>query len=312
MMTTSVPCAEFEARLAEYLEPAGLDARQRARLDAHRATCAPCDALAHDLQALVADAAALPPLTPDRDLWAGISERIAPRVVALPRRHDHAAPAAIDAAGDTADGVIAIDAPHRGHPPRVIRTSWFAAAAAALVAVTAGVTWQLARATAPTTVAVAPTAPPATAAPDTPAPAGPSAATPTPRTDTRTAPARASAAPTAPLAVARRPRPDLGDTRTPPLPGDTRAVVATAGIDAGLTREIDALRDVVDRRYGELDSTTVAVVRRNLAIIDAAIADSRRALRQDPNSRFLAEQLDRALVRKVELLRQVALLERGT
>ncbi len=136
--------------------------------------------------------------------------------------------------------------------PRTIRVEWFAAAAAALIAVTAGVTWQLAR-----------------------TPAAPSVAA-------------------APAAI----------TATPTAAGE-------AG-DAVLAREIDALRAIVDRRYGELDSATVTVIRGNLAIIDAAIADSRAALARDPKSRFLADQLEHALTRKVELLREVALLERGT
>jgi hypothetical protein len=50
------------------------------------------------------------------------------------------------------------------------------------------------------------------------------------------------------------------------------------------------------------------VVRRNLAIIDQAIRESRVALAADPQSGFLLEQLDRAYGRKVGLLRRLTLL----
>jgi hypothetical protein len=45
--------------------------------EAHRATCTECSALWHELEQIGADAAKLPPLVPERDLWAGIEARIA-------------------------------------------------------------------------------------------------------------------------------------------------------------------------------------------------------------------------------------------
>ena len=49
-------------------------------------------------------------------------------------------------------------------------------------------------------------------------------------------------------------------------------------------------------------------IERNLRIIDKAIDDSRRALQNDPRSRFLSTQLDRALENKLEIMRRIALL----
>lgn len=54
------------------------------------------------------------------------------------------------------------------------------------------------------------------------------------------------------------------------------------------------------------------VIEHNLAIIDAAIAQSRAALAKDPASGFLNDQLNSALDQKVELLRTVALLPAHT
>ena len=72
--------------------------------------------------------------------------------------------------------------------------------------------------------------------------------------------------------------------------------------------EIVAMRRIVDDRLGDLDSTTVFEIQRNLKIIDKAIADSRSALIKDPHSRFLSTQLNRALENKLDVLRRVALL----
>ncbi len=57
---------------------------------------------------------------------------------------------------------------------------------------------------------------------------------------------------------------------------------------------------------------TVLVIEQSLKIIDAAVRQSRAALARDPNSGFLADQLNHALDKKVELLRTVALLPSRT
>jgi hypothetical protein len=56
----------------------------------------------------------------------------------------------------------------------------------------------------------------------------------------------------------------------------------------------------------------VAIIEKNLEIIDAAIAQSRAALARDPASMMLSEQLTHALDKKVELLRTAALLPAST
>ncbi len=76
-------------------------------------------------------------------------------------------------------------------------------------------------------------------------------------------------------------------------------------------QEIGRLRTILDQRRADLDSATVATVEKSLRAIDVAIADARAALAQDAGSRFLNDQLNRALERKVVLLRRVALLPLG-
>jgi hypothetical protein len=72
------------------------------------------------------------------------------------------------------------------------------------------------------------------------------------------------------------------------------------------------LQAIVSQRKTRLDSSTVAVIERNLQIIDAAIEQSKAALAKDPASMLLSEQLSHALDKKVELLRTVAMLPAST
>jgi hypothetical protein len=85
-----------------------------------------------------------------------------------------------------------------------------------------------------------------------------------------------------------------------------------ASSDAVYGKEIEMLQRIVSQRKTQLDSSTVAIIEKNLKIIDAAIAQSRAALANDPASMLLSGQLTRALDKKVELLRTAALLPSNT
>lgn len=197
----------------------------------HRAECAECQALWTELEAISAEAAQLPLLTPSRDLWSGVEARIATTPRALPF--------------------------HRRQSVRL------AIAASLLVAVSSAVTWQLA--------SRGPAALPATAV-------AVSDGTPAGAVD-----------------------PDA-------------AAVHLASFSASVTqmdREIAALQTILSERREDLDPTTVAVLERNLSVIDAAIAEARDALAADPASRFLAQQFTRAYTSKLTLLRGAAQLPAG-
>jgi hypothetical protein len=326
MMTSSLSfppplaCADVDRRLADYLDdepPGALTPTERAAVDRHVAACDRCGPLVADLRAVTRTAAALPPLAPPSDLWAGIAARLG----------------AQETAHDDASERTAVDAPVRvlpfaiRHVHRPARTApgaerahgvtWsrrgLAAAAVALVAVTAGTTYLIARPApaTPGSVASAPAVAPndrstlvAGVTPDsasdvvtpgTPAPEARMAALPSDE-DRDGAAARRAARP----AERREPRP------TPVV------AVADAGVPGAdaYDREIAALRAAVRDRRGDLDSATVAVLVRNLTIIDRAIAQSRAALARDPHSQFLGDQLTRALGQKVDLLRTAALMPR--
>ena len=76
-------------------------------------------------------------------------------------------------------------------------------------------------------------------------------------------------------------------------------------------REIAAMAALLETQRSVLDTATVAVLERNLAIIDAAIAESREALEQDPASALLTEQLHTAYSLKLDIMRRAVLLTSG-
>ncbi|MBI4543724.1 MAG: zf-HC2 domain-containing protein [Gemmatimonadetes bacterium] len=85
---------------------------------------------------------------------------------------------------------------------------------------------------------------------------------------------------------------------------------AAAAPTAGYFAAVAELERVLELGRGRLDTATVRVLEQNLAIIDQAIADTRRALAQDPASAYLNAHLAGSMRRKIELLRQATTLAR--
>jgi len=287
MSAIPMTCDMFDATLEEFLE-GGLDAATQAACRAHQRDCPQCAALVAELDEIMASAQQLPLPSPSRDLWPAIEARLDTPVLTLSR------PAAAT------------------HPFMTWRR--LAVAAVALVSVSAGLTWNIAR-RAPAVVR--------------------ETATVASLDDSRNDSSRNSSTddsalsrgidPSASSVVDGMPPAVMGGTlsdgtrsglvasnsgRTPS--GTPIRAAANSGrvlaLDTLYGREIALLRTVAETQLGLLDSSTVTVVRRNLDIIDRAIRESRAALSRDPNSGFLLDQLDRAYERKVDLLRQLALL----
>lgn len=276
-----ITCEQFESRASDYIDGA-LSVSDRAIMDAHTAQCVNCATALAELAAIVRDAASLPVLTPSRDLWSGIADRLDTPVVS-----------------------IGSSSPQTANVRRAVSFRLLAAAAALLMAVSSGATYLFTRAsstsgTQPTQVAGG-TAQAATAAQSIDS-AQAKNATPSSVVASQNTGATASN-----FANGNdvRANADLNaDFRT-------RSRYASNNgnsVEFVYEREITAMRRIVDERLGDLDSTTVLEIERNLRIIDKAIDDSRRALQNDPRSRFLSTQLDRALENKLDVLRRIALL----
>jgi RES domain-containing protein len=68
---------------------------------------------------------------------------------------------------------------------------------------------------------------------------------------------------------------------------------------------IAELEQALAARRSSLDTSTVRVVEQNLAVIDRAIAEARRALAADPTDPYLHDHLASTMRRKMDLLRHV-------
>lgn len=309
MTMTPFTCDTFAERLADYLER-DADAATRAAMEAHASGCDDCGALLAELTAIRAEAAALPALTPSHDLWSGIAERIETPVVAFGGRRS-----AVGAAGRWWK-----------HP---------ALLAAGLVGITAGVTYYgtrevyESRIVPPVTSAAAPAAIDGTTLDATPTrvaegrdasvrngpadrgtrvPSSSEASALAPSTD-RTSPSgvRSTASARGATSFASAPTADRRSAIA-----ETYRPGELAALDSLYHREILRLREVLGERRDQLDSTTVAVLERNMTVIDRAIAECRAALAKDPASRFLNRQLNDALETKIELLRTAATMPVGS
>jgi len=274
MTNSNMTCEAFDAALPDYLEGT-LDESMRASVEAHLRECVRCAGLVRDLENVQKEAAALPDLVPSRDLWEGIEARIAAPVIPLsarPERQKRSVPA------------------------------WMGIAAAALVVSTAGITYTLtSRSLAGRqTQVVAAVTPGQTQLP----------------LDTGTPQQSPDAATIAPVNGASGNLPGARGSST--QRGGVQANLVSqpqngpASSDAVYGKEIEMLQGVVSQRRAQLDPSTIAIIEKNLQIIDKAIAQSRAALAKDPASMLLSGQLTRALDKKVELLRTAALLPSNT
>jgi anti-sigma factor RsiW len=288
MTSSNMTCDAFDTALPEYVEGT-LDETRLASVEGHLSECVRCASLLRDLDNIRRDAAELPDLAPSRDLWEGIEARIAAPVIPLATR------------------------PER---QRRFAPAWMGIAAAALVVSTAGITYMLtARSIRPTTGVVALVNPPTPAASSAAPDAGETSGVATSQTGGVSQPTALSqpAANTggAPRSTVSR----LASSAAPAPQTSAAAQYASAdraSSDAVYGREIEMLQGIVSQRKTVLDSSTVAIIEKNLRIIDAAIEQSRAALARDPASRLLGQQLTHALDKKVELLRTAAMLPAST
>jgi len=91
-----------------------------------------------------------------------------------------------------------------------------------------------------------------------------------------------------------------------PISGTPVEQVSLQTAEQTFDHEIGAMRTIIAERRKELDPVTLAVLTKNLKLIDAAISESKAALAKDPASAFLLDRLTHAYDTKLQLLREVA------
>ena len=278
MTSSNMTCDAFDAALPDYLEGTVGDSL-RVPVESHLRECVRCASLIRDIENIRKEAAALPDLVPARDLWEGIDARIAAPVIPLSAR------------------------PER---QRRLVPAWMGVAAAALVMSTAGITYVLtARSLVPSQSRPAVIM----QATGETQPEGNSGSIQDPSSNTVGAPGQVEGGNS--RNVGQRSGSSAQRTAMPAslVSGDQGGPSPS---DAVYGREIELLQRIITQRKTQLDSSTVAIIEKNLQIIDNAIQQSRAALAKDPASLLLSEQLTHALDKKVELLRTAAMLPAST
>jgi len=98
----------------------------------------------------------------------------------------------------------------------------------------------------------------------------------------------------------------LGLYRLTARPPDRRAGQGWAAVQADYEAAARELSGILAAERERLRPETVALVERNLAIVDTALADARAALERDPANPELRRLFAAAYRQKVELLRWAA------
>ena len=257
-------------QLSDYVD-GELSADEQRRLEVHLATCADCTSVLAGLREVVQTARTLEHSAPPVDLWPGIAARIK-----------------VDASSVGAPVTAKRAATRRGLldwlDRRFTITVPQALAAAAALALVAGFgAWRMAsRPAAPRTVS-APQVATRVPVPSTSQPA----------TDTTQSADDQTAGPVSP-------------DRSPVTA--TASTASTGSIDRRYDATIAELQRVLAQERSQLDPKTVQVLETNLAIIDRAVAEAKRAVDADPSSVYLRNHLASVMKRKADLLRQATLL----
>ena len=257
-------------RLSEYLD-GELEAGERAELEAHLAGCAWCAAVLDDLGAVVRRSGSLESSAPATDLWPAIRAEI-----------EAGRAAAAEAAPAAQPRTLDIRRHRRWEGWRLTLSMPQAVAAGLTLALlSAGGMWLAMR-------PIRSSAPPLTAA----------------RTPAVTPPAPGTAPATGPQTGAPAGEPGVAVAPSP----DPSGVALAAFSDPRYDATIAELQRTLAEGRGKLDTTTVRILEQNLAIIDRALEEARRAVAADPANTYLRSHLASTMRRKVDLLRRATVI----
>jgi len=257
-------------RLSEYLD-GDLDKGEREPLEAHLNECAECTAVLGDLKKVRARARELNQAPVPPGLWPRIEKAIA-------SSRGEAAPV----------GRVVTRVAWRA--PRVsFSIPELLAAGLAVALVSGGVVFAVMRHAVP-----APNITPVRVARGPESQGSNPGVTTTPETEPRPTVERETEPPTVSAVPA---------VRTDPEP-------TAAGLSPETPHEeaISELRKALARERDKLDPATIRTLEANLAIIDLAIDQAKRALAADPANTYVKEHLAETMRRKVELLQRATLL----
>jgi len=262
-------------RLSEYLD-GDMNRSERASIEAHIEKCAECSTVLADLKRVRARALELGAVPVPADLWARIETAIVRGGARVSSRTPDPSVPLVTRLGHARGGRSSFSLPE------------LLAACLAVAIVSGGAVYALLRHEAPTSKA------PITVA-----------KAPEPRTSQRLVPER-TASPTQ-REPEREPAPSSA-VFVPAARTDLGAVAAIPTAETPHEEAISDLRKALMSKRNQLDPATIRTLESNLAIIDLAIDQARRALAADSANTYVKEHLAETMRRKVELLQRATLL----
>ena len=276
MATSDLHGDRWTDRLSDYLD-GGLEPAEREALESHLQTCAVCATTLDDLREVVARSKTLENPASPAELWAGIVARIEDEEAA------RKAPVDIRSHRRFIDRRFSISLPQA------------LAAGLALVFLSGAGVWLALRGPGVTPAPGGGTSPIAsrTLAPGSGA-------------NTTFDPQRPDGAAGDPSVASRAVSGTAGD-ESGSRPDPSRTALA-AFSDPRYDATIAQLQEILTNGRDQLDTTTVRVLEQNLAIIDRAVEEARRAVAADPANPYLRTHLASTMRRKVDLLRRATVI----
>ena len=98
------------------------------------------------------------------------------------------------------------------------------------------------------------------------------------------------------------------DASAPAAPASVVSMQEVAQVEKGYLDSVVELTAALEAARPHLSQATIAIIERNLGVIDAAIAESKAAMFRDPGNRVLLEVLSGTYRQKLDLLRRAAQL----
>ncbi len=280
----------FVDRLSEYVD-GELAAAEVTALERHLEGCESCRAAVAELRLVVERARALPVTPSPTDQWPALRARLAE----TPQ----------DGADERVDLPAAAPAPQRviridRHPrwwQRPLTVTWAQAAAAAvlLIVLAGGGAWLALRgAGGPQVIGGS---------------SGPVAVSPSPTSQQpMQSPGGQGPVSSAPDGTPLDDRPQRGRRAAPGTQVSDGTMALAASLDPGYDVTVGELQRLLTTERGQLDTSTVRILEQNLAIIDRALNEARRAVAKDPANPYLRAHLASTMRRKVDLLRRATVI----
>jgi len=277
----------FVDRLSEYLD-GDLAAAEVTALERHLEGCESCRAAVADLRLVMERARALPVTPSPTDQWPALHARLA-------ETPQDGADELADLPASAPQRVIRIDRhPRWWQRPLTVTWAQAAAAAALLIVFAGGGAWLALRgAGRPHVIGGS---------------SGPVAVNPSPTSQQPMSPGGREPVSSASEGTPLDDQPQRGRRVAPGTQANDGTMALATSLDSRYDATVGELQQLLTTQRGQLDTSTVRILEQNLAVIDRALNEARRAVARDPANPYLRAHLASTMRRKVDLLRRATVI----